>query len=114
MIGTLFPRKARQFISSSEESTQRETLETQADLAAIYSAQPVNAPEKCNVNLRLAIIEQYISQPSIQARLQNDEEFSKALSVYMQQLQFQAQQNQNAIIGRIGTAPASGLANETI
>ena len=86
----------------------REVLETQSDIAAMYSSQPVNAPEKCNARLRLQIIEQWAASPAIQARLQGDQEFAQSVQTYIAQLQFKLQQDQNAQIGRIGTAPAQG------
>lgn len=111
LISGLFPRETRSFISTPSESSSREILETQQDLAAIYSLQSVNAPEKCNVSLRMKIIENYMQNPSIQARLSSDEDFANALSTYVKQLQFKATQDKNAIIGRLGTAPASGIAS---
>ena len=59
----------------------------------------------------MKIIENYMQNPSIQARLSSDEDFANALSTYVKQLQFKATQDENAIIGRLGTAPASGIAS---
>jgi hypothetical protein len=44
--------------------------------------------------------------------MQQDQEFASALQNYAKQLQFQIQQAQNAVIGRIGTAPADGMPSE--
>ena len=65
----------------------------------------MNAPEKANVDLRLQLIETYVSQPDVAARLQADEFFANRLQAYIQQLQFQRTQAQNAVIGRMGAAP---------
>ncbi len=51
-------------------------------------------------------IQQYMQQPDVMQRFQQDEAFKTRLEKYMQQYQFQMQQMQNAQIGRIGTAPA--------
>lgn len=108
LLTGLFPSDSRSFISNEEESTTREVLETQSDLAALYSNQPVNAPEKCNAELRLQIVGQWMQSPNTQARLQSDEEFAQSVQTYVDQLNFQLQQRQNAVIGRLGTAPAQG------
>ena len=112
LLGMLFPDEVKSLVSNEEDSYRRETLETQQDLAAIYSAQPVNAPEHCNAQLRLQIVSQYAQTPSVAMRMQQDQEFASALQNYAKQLQFQIQQAQNAVIGRIGTAPADGMPSE--
>lgn len=108
LLAGLFPQDSRSFISTEDESTTREVLETQSDLAALYSNQPVNAPEKCNAELRLQIVGQWMQSPNTQARLAQDQEFAQSVQAYADQLQFQLQQRQNAVIGRLGTAPAQG------
>ena len=82
---------------------------TQVDLATIFSLQPVNAPQHCNAQLRLQIVSDYIQKPAIAQRMNIDKEFSNAIQGYVKQLQFQIAQKQNAVIGRIGAKPASGL-----
>lgn len=109
----LFPDKSRTIISAQKQSYERELLETQRDLAAIFSLQPVNAPEHCNAQLRLQVIEQYAAQPAIQGRMGVDPAFAEALQTYQKQLRFQLQQAQNAVIGRLGTAPASGVPDDS-
>ena len=47
------------------------------------------------------------------ARLAQDADFANALQNYAKQLQFQMQQDKNAVIGRIGAEPASGLASDS-
>ena len=108
----LFPDKSRTIISAQKQSYERELLETQRDLAAIFSLQPVNAPEHCNAQLRLQVLEQYAAQPAIQGRMGVDPAFAEALQTYQKQLRFQLQQAQNAVIGRLGTAPASGVPDD--
>ena len=54
----------------------------------------------------MQILQSYVQQPDIAARLQSDPAFSARLQKYMGQYQFSMQQAQNAQIGRIGTAPA--------
>ncbi len=108
LLGVLFPDEVRDLISSPQDSDRREILETQSDLAAIYSAQPVNAPTHCNSQLRLQIVSDYVQTPSIAARMQTDKDFADALQNYAKQLQFQIQQARNALTGRYGAEPAPG------
>jgi hypothetical protein len=57
--------------------------------------------------IALQLIQQYVSQPDVQQRMQGDEAFAARVQKYAEQYQFQLQQAQNAQIGKIGTAPAS-------
>lgn len=109
LIARLFPNDAPQIISSPKDSERREILETQSDLAAIFSLQPVNAPEHCNAALRLRIVSNYAATPAIAARMEVDKAFADALQNYAKQLQHQLDQAENAVIGRLGAAPAPGL-----
>jgi hypothetical protein len=53
--------------------------------------------------MRLQVLQQILeSSPSAQQRYQQDEEFKSRVDKRMQQLQFQLQQKQNAVIGRLG------------
>lgn len=113
LIARLFPNDAPQIISSPQDSERREILETQGDLAAIFSLQPVNAPERCNARLRLEIVSNYAATPAIAARMEVDSAFSQALQTYTKQLQHQLDQEQNAVIGRLGAAPAPGLPQDS-
>lgn len=113
LLSRMFPDEVKYLVATEEDSYRREVLETQGDLAAIYSAQPVNAPEHCNAQLRLQLVQQYAQTPSVAARLAQDADFANALQNYAKQLQFQMQQDRNAVIGRIGAEPASGLASDS-
>jgi hypothetical protein len=50
-------------------------------------------------------IQQYAQQPDIAQKLQQDIAFAERLSTYVEQYQFQQQQNENAQTGRLGTPP---------
>jgi hypothetical protein len=54
----------------------------------------------------MQMVQAYLQQPDIQQKLQSDQAFAQRIEKYMGQYQFQMQQQQNAQIGRIGTAPA--------
>jgi hypothetical protein len=87
---------------AAEEDITKEVTE---DLTKIYAGIGVGAREN-GANIALKVIETYVQQPDIMQRLQSDEGFKERLETYMKQYTFQLQQQQNAQIGRIGTAPA--------
>ena len=55
----------------------------------------------------------YAATPAIAARMEVDSAFSQALQTYAKQLQHQLDQEQNAVIGRLGAAPAPGLPQDS-
>ena len=73
----------------------------------------VNAPEGANSQLRLQVVQQWlqgtpeIPADDVQARMQDDEKFAQRIQTYVQQLEFQQTQQQNALVGQLGTAPGN-------
>jgi hypothetical protein len=60
-----------------------------------------------NAQIRLQTLQQIIqSNPAVMQRYQSDEIFKRMIDARMQAFNFQLQQQQNAIIGRVGTQPA--------
>jgi hypothetical protein len=60
-----------------------------------------------NAQIRLQTLQQIIqSNPAVQQRYQQDEIFKKMIDARAQAFQFQLQQQQNAVIGRVGAQPA--------
>ena len=114
VLEAIDPNLASQLIMPEQEATTKEIIETSNDIAKIASGQVVNAPEQgANAQLRLQVLQQYIQgseaipATDVQERLQNDENFAKRLQTYASQLEFQQQQQQNARIGQLGTAPGN-------
>ena len=103
------------FIKPIQKATEEEMRQTQDDLAKIASGQTVNAPENSNVELRMQVVQQYmqgtedIPATDVQERLQSDEHFQARLQKYMEQLQFQQTQRDNARIGKLGTEPGNSV-----
>ena len=104
---------AGQLIMPAQEATDKEIKETSADIAKISSGQVVNAPQGANAQLRMQVLQQYlqgtqeIPAQDVQQRLEQDEAFAKRLQAYSSQLEFQQQQQRNALIGQLGTAPGN-------
>ena len=73
----------------------------------------VNAPEEANSQLRLQVVQQWIQgtpeipAEDVQARMQEDEKFAQRIQTYVGQLEFQQQQQRNAMTGQLGAAPGN-------
>jgi hypothetical protein len=89
------------------ESAQQQVIkEVTDDLTKIHAG--IEMPARpSGAQIALQAIQQYVSQPDIQQKLQEDEAFQARLQKYAGQYTFQMQQAQNAQIGRVGTTPAS-------
>ena len=114
VIEAIDPNLANELIMPTQEATTKEIIETSNDIAKIASGQVVNAPENgANPQLRLQVLQSYIQgseaipATDVQERLQSDENFAKRLQTYAGQLEFQQQQQMNARIGQLGTAPGN-------
>mgnify|MGYP003560102797 CR=1 FL=1 len=74
---------------------------------------PLDAPQNANVQLRTQVLEQWKTGPTdnpsqdVAMMLQGNPNLQKRVDRYSEQLNFQATQQQNAIIGRVGTTPAN-------
>ena len=112
-LDAIDPNLASQLIMPAQEATTKEIIETSNDIAKISSGQVVNAPQGANAQLRLQVLQQYlqgteqIPAEDVQSRLQEDEKFRARMETYQKQLTFMIQQQQNAQIGQLGTAPGN-------
>jgi hypothetical protein len=112
-LDAIDPNLSAQLIMPQQEATNKEILETSEDIAKIASGQVVNAPQGANAQLRLQVLQQYLQgteqvpADDVQQRLQEDERFRQRMETYQKQLTFQIQQQQNAQIGMMGTAPGN-------
>ena len=112
-LDAIDPNLSSQLIMPAQEATTKEIIETSNDIAKIASGQVVNAPQGANAQLRLQVLQQYLQgteqvpADDVQQRLQEDERFRQRMETYQKQLSFQIQQQQNAQIGMMGTAPGN-------
>lgn len=109
-INAINPTYADEILQPQNAATQKEIEQTQSDLSKMASGIAVNAPQNANVQLRNQVIQEYITIPQNQQRLQGDELFQQLLEQYSKSLQLQVQQQQNAVIGR-GQIPGAGPAS---
>lgn len=101
------PSSADMILRPAEEARADILRKIADDLSLIWSGQSVGAqPTGAQVALQY-IQEEYIVKPNVAQRLAEDVTFAEDLSTYVQQYEMQLMQQQNAVTGRIGTAPAT-------
>ena len=89
------------------DTSQKQTIaQVQGDLAEIYAGIPHDMKPGTPPQLAMQVIQQYMQQPDIQQRYQSDQGFKARMDQYSKQATMQIKQQQNAVIGRIGAAPA--------
>lgn len=106
MAASVNPGLADAVLRPAEQAQQQVVKGVTDDLSKIYAGIEVGARPN-GAQVAMQTIQQYVQQPDVMERLQNDKAFQARLEKYVQQYQFQLQQAQNAQIGKIGTAPAA-------
>jgi hypothetical protein len=109
------PIMADAFLQPAEQAQQQVVKLVTDDLSKIYAG--IEAGARPNgAQIALEVIKQYVAQQDVMGRLQQDESFRTRLEKYTAQYQFALTQQQNAEIGRLGTAPAQmgGVETQTI
>jgi hypothetical protein len=108
MFQAVDPNLASMLVQDIGAATQAEIADEQGEFAKIAAGtEPPLKEGGQNAQVRLQTLQQIIqSNPAVQQRYQQDEIFQKMLNARMQAFQFQLQQQQNAVIGRVGSQPA--------
>ena len=104
-IGQVMPGAAEKIILPKETATQKAVEEERQTIAELAAGVPPNVRENDAHEMKLQVFEQWLQQPDIQQKAQQDPAMQERIKTYMQQRQMQIQQKQNATIGRLGTAP---------
>ena len=105
MLSGIDPMLGEMITTSPEAGSAKISKETTDDISKMAAGIPVGAPQNA-AQARMQVVNDYVQSPTGQATLGQNVAFQELLGEYMKQLQFQMQQSQNAVIGRIGTAPA--------
>jgi hypothetical protein len=107
------PILAEDVLIPSDVAAKKEVTETQSDIAKLMAGVDLDVPQMgINAQLRLQTVQNWMQGPpdnpatDVQQKVMGDEQMKKRVERYIKQLQFQIDQQQNAQIGRIGTAPA--------
>ena len=108
IMSTVDPNIADLIVRDPGPAAQIEADEEQLAYTKIAAGtEPPLPQEGVNFQLRAQVLQSIIqANPAIQQRLQQDEIFRNMIEARMKAFQFQAQQQQNAIIGRQGALPA--------
>lgn len=104
-VNIIDPSIADMIIQPEGQGQEEMVKNVTDDLTKIFAGIPVGARPNGG-EIAMQVIQDYTSGQSIQARLQGDQEFATNLQNYAAQYQQQAVQQQNAQIGKLGTAPA--------
>jgi hypothetical protein len=108
MFQAVDPNMAAMLVQDIGAATQQEIEDEQGAFAKISAGtEPPLKEGGQNAQVRLQTLQQIIqSNPAVSQRYQQDEIFRRMLDARMQAFQFQLQQSQNAVIGRVGAQPA--------
>jgi hypothetical protein len=108
MFQAVDPNLAGMLVQDIGKATQAEIEDEQTAFAKIAAGtEPPLKEGGQNAQVRLQTLQQIIqSNPAVQQRYAQDEIFRKMIDARAQAFQFALQQQQNAVIGRVGSQPA--------
>ena len=89
----------------TETASAKAMDEERQTIAEIYAGVPPNVQEGDAHEAKLQIFQQWLQQPDIAQKVQQDPALQERIDTYLKQRQMQIMQKQNANIGRLGTAP---------
>jgi hypothetical protein len=104
-VNIIDPSIADMIIQPEGQGQEEMVKDVTDDLTKIFAGIPVGARPNGG-EIAMKVIQDYTSGQGVQARLRSDQEFATNLQNYAAQYQQQAVQQQNAQIGKLGTAPA--------
>ena len=104
-VNAIDPSIADMIIQPEGQGQEEMVKNITDDLTKIFAGIPVGARPNGG-DIAMQVIQEYTSQEGIQARIQSDPSFATNIQNYAAQYQQQVVQQQNAEIGKLGTAPA--------
>ena len=104
-VEQILPGAAEKVMIPKATAAERPAEEERQTITEIYSGVPPNVRENDAHEMKLQMFQQWLQQPDIQQKVQQDPALQERIEVYMKQRNFAIQQRQNAIIGRQGTLP---------
>ena len=105
VVEQTLPGAADKIIQPRETAINKAVEEERATIAELVAGVPPNVKPNDPHQVKLQIFQQWLSQPDIQEKIQQDEALRSRVENYFQQRNFQIQQKQNAAIGRTGAQP---------
>ena len=104
-IGQVLPGASEKVLLPKETASQKAMEEERQLIAELVAGVPPNVREQDAHEMKLQVFTQWLQQPDIQQKVQQDPALQERVNQYTQQRNFAIQQKQNAQIGRLGTAP---------
>ena len=104
-VGQILPGAAESVMLPKETASQKAVEEERQTIAEIYAGVPPNVRPNDSHEMKLQVFQQWLQQPDVAQKVQQDPALQERISNYMQQRNMQIQQKQNAEIGKLGAAP---------
>jgi hypothetical protein len=104
-VGQIMPGASEKIIIPKETASQKAVDEERQTIAELVAGVPPNVRPQDAHELKAQVFQQWLSQPDIQQKAQEDPALQERIQNYMQQRNFAIQQKANAEIGRLGAAP---------
>ena len=104
-IGQVLPGASEKVLLPKETASQNAVNEERQTIAELVAGVPPNVKPSDAHELKMQVFQQWLAQPDIQQKAQQDPALQERIQNYMQQRQMQIQQQANAQIGRLGAAP---------
>ena len=104
-VNQLLPGAAESIMIPKETASQKAVEEERQTIAEIYAGVPPNVRPNDAHEMKLQIFQQWLAQPDVAQKVQEDPALQERIQNYIQQRTFQVQQRENATIGRLGAAP---------
>ena len=104
-VGQILPGAAESIMMPKETASQKAVEEERQTIAEIYAGVPPNVRPNDAHEMKLQVFQQWLAQPDVTQKVQQDPALQERIQNYLQQRQMQVTQRQNAEIGRLGAAP---------
>ena len=104
-VGQILPGASEKIMIPKETASQKAIQEERQTIAELVAGVPPNVRPQDSHELKMQVFEEWLSQPDIQQKAQQDQALQERIANYLQQRQMQIQQKRNAITGRLGANP---------
>lgn len=96
------PQVAERVIMPKEQASEKAVEEEQEACAQMFSGFEKDIQIGASPEIGLSVLQNWMQQPDVATRMAGDEAFRARVEKRIQQYQFQLQQRENAVIGRLG------------
>jgi hypothetical protein len=104
-VGQILPGASESIMLPVSTASAKVMDEERQTISELYAGIPPNVKEGDAHEAKLQIFQQWLQQPDITQKVQQDPALQERAEVYQKQLQFAVSQKMNAEIGKLGTMP---------